>query len=108
MSREIKKEKEIFSPCCCFGTDGTEEVHALIEDCPIKRAEGKRQSTHREFVDGEIVEKEVTECTCIYRSGLSGIIIPRCEHYKGTKKVRRNKKSVYKIICAALEGDTNE
>ncbi len=93
MTREIK---EILSSCCAFG-GGTEEVHVLESDCPINRKLGKREV--EPFFKHE--EKR-TECTCIYISSFGGGIKP-CENYQGVKKVQRNKRTKYKVLCGALE-----
>ncbi|PDY08105.1 hypothetical protein COM83_33310, partial [Bacillus cereus] len=45
------------------------------------------------------------ECQCIYKSGYHGGLhmIPPCENYKGTKKVKREGRTRYKVLCAALD-----
>jgi hypothetical protein len=102
---KMAKKKEIFSSCCAFGTDGTENVHVLIEDCPIKRELGKRTRTKYLSVPEGQENPELTECMCIHRSGLygGGHMMTPCKHYGGTKKVTRNKRKVYKVSCSALE-----
>ena len=80
------KEKEIISSCCVFASDGSEEVHVKESDCPIRREIGK--------IDGE--------CTCIYKRGLGSFGILPCKYYEGTKRVTRNKRKVYKVLCGAL------
>jgi len=92
-------KNEIFSSCCAFG-GMTEEVHVLKSECPIKRELGSREI---ENIFGENKGQKREECTCIYISAFGGGVKP-CEHYKGTKKVTRNKKPKYLINCAALEG----
>jgi hypothetical protein len=91
------KKKEIFSSCCAIG-GLTEEVHALMTDCPIKRQEGSREV---ESFFGKDKGEKRHECTCIYISSFSGGVRP-CEHYKGIKQVQRNKKKVWKIFCEAV------
>ena len=96
------KKKEILSSCCAFGNEGTEEVHVLKTDCPLERQVGQRvvepMSDYEEYR---------TECTCVYISGLRGMVISPCEHYQGIKKVQRNKERKYKVLCSALEGEFN-
>lgn len=44
IKKEIERwKKEILSSCCAFGNDGTEKVHVLMEDCPIKRKDTERK-----------------------------------------------------------------
>jgi hypothetical protein len=82
------KPKEILSSCCAFGS-GCEEVHANKCECPISRQLGSRTNGDSE------------EVTCYYRSPFSGVVVPRCEHYNGILKVKRNGRTEYKIVCAA-------
>lgn len=91
-------KNEIISSCCAIGGDGTEEVHVLEADCPIKREEGKREV--EPFFKHE--EKR-TECTCIYLAGTRGLVIKPCQHYQGIKQVQRNKEKVWKVFCAAKD-----
>ncbi|TCJ04874.1 hypothetical protein [Cytobacillus praedii] len=98
------KEKEIFSSCCAFGTDGTENVHVLMEDCPIKRTVGERKREKYVAVPEGQENPILHECMCIYRSGLhQQHMIPPCQYYQGTKKVTRDKKKKWKVFCSALE-----
>lgn len=92
------EENEIFSSCCAIG-GLTEEVHVLKSECPIKREQGSRKVKNL-FGPNKGVERE--ECTCIYISEFSGGVRP-CQHYKGIKKVKRNKQDKWKVFCAALE-----
>lgn len=84
---------EILSSCCVFG-GMTEEVHVLESDCPIKRKEGARKVTNYDDTTRD-------ECTCIYVSSFGGGVKP-CEFYNGTKKVKRNKRTEYKVECSAI------
>lgn len=92
------KDKEILSSCCAFGSDGSEEVHVLAEECPINRDLGKRKV--EPFFKHE---QERTECTCVLYSDYSGMVVPPCKYYGGTKKVQRNKRREYKVFCKALD-----
>ncbi len=97
-------KKEIISSCCAFGTDGTEDVHVLVEDCPIKREDTQRKRNKYLSVPEGMENPVLYECQCIYRSGFhGGHMIKPCVHYQGTKKVQRNKQTKYKVLCAALE-----
>lgn len=89
---------EILSSCCAFGTDGSEEVHVLKSDCPIQRKEGEREVSN---YDGTTQN----ECTCIYMSPFGGGVKP-CEFYNGTKKVKRNKRTEYKVECSAFSEES--
>lgn len=82
---------KIKSNCCCFGKGLVEEVHVLEQDCPIKREEGKRTY--------ESNDQQITDCTCIFFSILSGgHITNKCDYYKGTKKERKS--GEYMVDCA--------
>lgn len=98
-------KKEIISSCCAFGTDGTEDVHVLVEDCPIKRKDTQRERNKYLSVPKGRENPVLHECQCIYNSGYYGGVhmIPPCENYKGTKKVKREGRTRYKVLCAALE-----
>lgn len=101
-------KNEILSSCCAFGNDGTESVHVLMEDCPMKRKDTERKRNKYLAVPKGMENPVLHECMCIYRSGLhGGHMIKPCEHYQGTKKVKRNKKTAYKVLCGALESSTD-
>lgn len=101
------KNKEILSSCCAFGSDGTENVMVEFKDCPVGRKVGYRERTKHLSVPNDMENPIIKECTCIYRSGLhGGHMLPPCEHYEGTKKVQRNKRTKYKVLCGALDNAT--
>lgn len=98
---------EIFSPCCSFGSDGSENVTVKMSDCPIKREIGKHTY---EPIFGSDKGKQFEMTTCIYRSTFSGGL-PTCPHYQGTKVVQREEESFghkrvrdkYKVLCGAIK-----
>jgi hypothetical protein len=92
---------DIISPCCAFGSDGSENVTVKMCDCPSKRQIGKR-TIETSFNSGE----EIEVATCIYRSIFSGGF-PTCGHYQGTMKVKRPDEQFgfmrdqYKVLCTS-------
>lgn len=100
----MAKKKEILSSCCAFGTDGTESVQVPHQECPIGRMVGYRERTKYLAVPEGTENPIVKECSCISFSGYEGRnTLPTCPHYEGTKKVKREGRTKYKVLCGALE-----
>lgn len=98
------KQKEILSSCCAFGSDGTENVMVVQHDCPIQRTAGYRERTKYIAVPEGHENPIIKECACIQFSGsFGGLQLPTCSHYQGTKKVQRDKRTKYKVLCGALK-----
>ena len=100
----MPKGKEILSSCCAFGTDGTENVMVEQHHCPIGSMNGYRERTKNLTVPEGVENPILKECTCIYFSGsFGGLQLPTCSHYQGVKKVKRENRTKYKVLCSALE-----
>lgn len=68
----------------------------LLEECPIKRELGQRESTMHYNS-----KEKVIECTCIDNHYLWGT--PKCEHFKGLREVIRGRRKVWRVFCDAVE-----
>lgn len=100
----MTKKKEILSSCCAFGTDGTEDVQVEQKDCPIKSMIGYRERTKYLAVPEGTENPIIKECSCISFSGFHGRnTLPTCQNYQGSKKVKRDGMTKYKVLCGALE-----
>ena len=100
----MPKKTEILSSCCAFGSDGTENVMVEQHDCPIKNMNGYRERTKYLAVPEGQENPILKECACIQYSGsFGGYQLPTCPHYQGAKKVQRDKRTKYKVLCGALE-----
>ncbi|MEK3955675.1 MULTISPECIES: hypothetical protein [unclassified Psychrobacillus] len=100
----MSKKNEILSSCCAFGSDGTEDVMVEQHQCPIKSTNGYRERTKYLSVPEGTENPILKECSCIRFSGsFGGLQLPTCPHYQGIKKVKRDNRTKYKVLCGALE-----
>lgn len=90
-----KIKNEIISSSCVFGA-GKETVHVLVEDCPIQRVEGRREVTE---LFGVNKGEKRQECTCTDSSFFTGV--SRCQYYKGTKEVKVDRRTKWRVSCTA-------